>query len=157
MCALKGESDTTVLRSGDASGASVRPALTTYGDITAKVRFGILDPSGWSRPPLTDWLVQHFLASTPYLPQMAQRLLDPFDLPPGLERIARRAQRGGQSWFAWADGPRIYFFVMQMVTVQAQHCRRRGLRMFFYDQEGRFVSWGTWALQPGGRWELWER
>jgi hypothetical protein len=101
-------------------------------------------------------LIQRFVADSRYVPRTAQRLLDPSELPPVLERVAMRAQLYSQTWFAWTDGPRVWFVVAEMATVTVRHRKENALRMFFYDDEGRFVSWGSWALHPGG-WMLCER
>jgi hypothetical protein len=107
------------------------------------------------RPSHVEWLVQLFVVSTRYVPRTAQRLLDPSDLPPVLERIAMQAQRCLQMWFAWTDGPRTWFVVTE--TVLSWQRQERALRVFFYDEDGRFVCWGTWALQSRGGWILCER
>jgi hypothetical protein len=101
-------------------------------------------------------LTQRFVVDNRYVPGTAQRLFDPGELPPVLERVAMQAQHCSQTWFAWTDGPRTWFVVTEMVSVTAGHRKENALRMFFYDDDGRFVSWGTWALQPGG-WMLCER
>jgi hypothetical protein len=101
-------------------------------------------------------LIERFVADNRYVPGTAQRLLDPSELPPVLERVAMQAQHCSQTWFAWIDGPRTWFVVTEMATVTVRHRKENALRMFFYDDEGRFVSGGTWALQPGG-WMLCER
>ncbi len=67
-----------------------------------------------------------------------------------------QAQRRLQTWFAWTDGPRTWFVVSEIATATIEPRKQNALRMFFYDDEGRFVSWGTWALHSGG-WMLCER
>ena len=102
-----------------------------------------------------EWLVQLFVVSTRYVPRSAQRLFEPSDLPPALERVAVRAQRCLQTWFAWTDGPKIWFVVTE--TVPTRQRQDSALRLYFYDADGRFVCWGTWALQSQGNWILCER
>lgn len=109
------------------------------------------------RPSHIEWLVQLFVVSTRYVPRSAQRLLEPSDLPPALERVAVRAQRCLQMWFAWTDGPKIRFVVTEIGTVPNRQRQERALRVFFYDEDGRFVCWGTWALHSRGSWILCER
>jgi hypothetical protein len=101
-------------------------------------------------------LVQHLVLDIRYLPRTAQRVLDPSELPPVLERVAMRAQRCLQMWFAWTDGPRTWFVAAEIATVPIRHRKENAVRMFFYDVEGRFVSRGTWVLHSGG-WMLCER
>jgi hypothetical protein len=111
-----------------------------------------------SRHPLpVEPLVQLFVLDTCYVPRTAQRLLDPSELPPALERVAMQAQRCLQMWFAWTDGPRTWFVVTEMATVTSRHHKEKALRLFFFDEDGRFVSWGTWVLHFGGDWILCER
>jgi hypothetical protein len=107
------------------------------------------------RPSHIEWLVQLFVVSTRYVPRSAQRLLEPSDLPPALERVAVRAQRFLQTWFAWTDGPKIWFVVTE--AVPSRQRQESTLRVYFYDEDGRFVCWGTWALQTRGNWILCER
>lgn len=109
----------------------------------------------WQRLSHLEWLVQLFVVSTRYVPRTAQRLLDSSDLPPALERVAVRTQRCLQTWFAWTDGPKIRFVVTE--TVPSRQRQESALRVFFYDEDGRFVCWGTWTLQPRGGWILCER
>lgn len=99
-------------------------------------------------------LVQLFVVCTRYVPRTARRLLAPGDLPPALERVAMQAERCVQTWFAWTDESRIWFVVAEATTVPGLNCQRGALRMFFYDADGRFVSWGTWALQSKRSWTL---
>jgi hypothetical protein len=66
-----------------------------------------------------------------------------------------RAQRCLQTWFAWTDGPKIRFIVTEAVPSRPRH--ESTLRVYFYDQDGRFVCWGTWALPSRGHWILCER
>ena len=106
---------------------------------------------------LVERWVQLFVISTCYVPSTAQRLLAPGDLPPVLERIALHAQRHLQTWFAWRHGPRTWFLVAEPATVPDLHCQGGAIRMFFYDEDGRFVSRGTWALQSECSWMLCER
>jgi hypothetical protein len=100
-------------------------------------------------------LVQLFVVGTRYVPRSAQRLLELSDLSPALERVAVRAQRCLQTWFAWTDGPKIRFVVTE--TVPSRLHQQSALRVYFYDEDGRFVCWGTWALQSRGSWILYER
>lgn len=95
--------------------------------------------------------------STRYVPWTAKRVLEPSDLPPRLERVAVRAQHCLQPWFAWTDGPRIWFVVTEIATVPGPQRQGRALRVFFYDEDGRFVCWGSWELRSGGGWILCER
>lgn len=104
--------------------------------------------------PLLEWLVQLFVDGTCYVPQTARRLLAPGDLPPALERVAMRAQRCSQTWFAWADGSRTWFVVAEIARLPARYRRRGAIRMFFYDEDGRLVAGGTWVLHPGRNWIL---
>ena len=106
---------------------------------------------------LVEWLVQQFVVDTGFAPPTARRLLAPMDLPPALERVAMQAQRCLQTWFAWADGSRIWFLVAEMVAVPSPHCQGEAIRMNFYDEDGRLVSRGTWALQSERSWMLCER
>lgn len=105
---------------------------------------------------LVELLAQLFAVSTRYVPQTAQRLLATSELPPALERIAMRAQRSLQTWLAWTEGPRIWFLVAEMGTDPGGYCRGGAIRMFFYDEEGRFLAWGTWAVNAERRWVLCE-
>jgi hypothetical protein len=107
------------------------------------------------RPSHIEWLVQLFVVSTRYVPRSAQRLLEPSDLPPALERVAVRAQRCLQAWFAWTDGRKIRFVVTERVPSRQR--QESALRVYFYDEDGRYVCWGTWALHSRGRWILCER
>jgi hypothetical protein len=135
-----------------------RPHATSVemGDFDADERFTIeASLCSCQRPSHIEWLVQLFVVSTRYVPRTAQRLLEPSDLPPALERVAVRAQRCLQTWFAWTDGPKIWFVVTETVPSRQHH--ERALRLFFYDEDGRFVCWGTWALQSRGSWILCER
>jgi hypothetical protein len=91
-----------------------------------------------------------------YLPRTAQRLLDLSELPPILERVATQAERCLQTWLAWTEGQRTWFVVSESATVAIGHRKQHAVRMYFYDAEGRFVSWGTWASHSGG-WMLCER
>ena len=126
------------------------------GDFDADERCTIGDSlCSCQRPSHIEGLVQLFVVGARYVPRTAQRLLEPSDLPPALERVAVRAQRRLQTWFAWTDGPKIWFVVTETVpTRQRQHS---ALRLYFYDADGRFVCWGTWALQSRGNWILCER
>lgn len=108
-------------------------------------------------PLLVEWLVQLFVVDTCYVPRTAKRLLALSDLPAALERVATQAQRRLQAWCAWTDGPRTRFVVAEMATVPDRHSPGRALRMFFYDEDGRFVSCGTWALHSERRWILSDR
>lgn len=134
-------------------------ASVAYGDFDAHDGCTIEDsPCPFPRPLFVESLVQRFVASTRYVPQTAQRLFAPSDLPPALERVATQAQGCSQTWFAWNDGPRIWFVIAEMATVPGrQHQERAAIRMFFYDEDGRFVSWGTWALHSRGGWILRDR
>ncbi|HEY0681181.1 MAG TPA: hypothetical protein VGD45_02525 [Steroidobacter sp.] len=129
-----------------------------YGELSADEECTIGDSScPCKRLLLVEWLVQRFAVTTHYVPETARRLLTPADLPPALERVAMRAQRCLQAWFAWTDGPRIWFVVAEMATVPGWRCEERAVRMFFYDDDGRFVSWGTWASLSESNWMLCER
>jgi hypothetical protein len=131
---------------------------TSLRDCVFDERCRIVDsPYEWQQPLLIDGLVQLFVVGTRYLPQTARRQLDPADLPPALERVAMHAQRCLQTWFAWTDGPRVWFFVTELASVPGLNRGQQALRLFFYDEEGRFVSWGTWALHLDGGWVLCER
>ena len=111
----------------------------------------------YKRLLLIQWLVQLFVDCTRYVPQTARRLLAQCDLPPALERVAMQAQRCSQAWFAWTDEGRAWFVVAEMAKVSGRHCQGRAIRMFFYDEDGRFVASGAWALQSEGSWILCER
>lgn len=146
-----------------ADSAVVRPprlcaTSVASGDVDADEGWTIEDsPRPCQCSLLIEWLVQRFVIATRYVPRTAQRLLASSDLPPALERVAMQAQRCLQTWFAWTDGPRIWFVVTEMATAPDRYRQDRALRMFFYDEEGRFVSWGTWALQSECSWILCER
>jgi hypothetical protein len=111
----------------------------------------------YKRLLLIQWLVQLFVDCTRYVPQTAQRLLAQCNLPPALERVAMQAQRCSRAWFAWTDEGRAWFVVAEMAKVSGRHCQGRAIRMFFYDEDGRFVASGAWALQSEGSWILCER
>ena len=111
----------------------------------------------YKRLLLIQWLVQLFVDCTRYVPQTARRLLAQCDLPPALERVAMQAQRCSQAWFAWTDEGRVWFVVAEMAKVSGRHCQGRALRMFFHDEQGRFVASGAWALQIERSWVLCER
>lgn len=106
---------------------------------------------------LVEWLVQQFVVDTRFAPPTARRLLAPMDLPPALERVALQAERCLQAWFAWTEGSRIWFLVAETATVPGRHCQDAAVRMFFYDEDGGLVSWGTWSLQSERSWMLCER
>jgi hypothetical protein len=106
---------------------------------------------------LVEWMVELFVIDTCYVPQTAQRVLAPSDLPAALERVATLAQRRLQAWFAWTDGPRTRFVVAELATDPDRHSQGGALRMFFYDEDGRFVVGGAWALQSQRSWILCER
>lgn len=106
---------------------------------------------------LVELLVQLFAVSTRFVPPTARRVLAPGDLPPALERVARQAQRDLQAWVAWTEEPRTWFVVAEMAAMPDPHCQGEAIRMFFYDEEGRLVSRGTWALQSEHSWMLCER
>lgn len=147
---------------GDESAVSVvRPWLNTVSiasaDFDPDKRCALRDSlSPFQRPLPVEQLVPLFVADNRYLPRTAQQLLDPSELSPVLERVAMQAQLCSQTWFAWTDGPRTWFVVAELATVTVRHRKEDALRMFFYDDEGRFVSWGTWALHSDG-WILCER
>jgi hypothetical protein len=139
---------------------SPRPYATSIesSDFDADERCTIGDSlCSCQRPSHIERLVQRFVVSTRYVPRSAQRLLELSDLPPALERVAVRAQRCLQTWFAWTDGPKIRFVVTEIGPVPNGERQDRALRVFFYDEDGRFVCWGTWALHSRGRWILCER
>lgn len=104
-----------------------------------------------------DWLVQQFVVATCYVPATANRLLALTDLPLTLARVAFQAQSGLRAWFAWSDGPSVWFFVAEITASPNSRCHDRAIRMFFYDKDGRFLSSGAWALQSDGSWLLCER
>jgi hypothetical protein len=109
------------------------------------------------RQLLLELLVQLFAVGTRFVPLTARRVLVPSQLPPVLERVALQAQRSLQAWVAWTEEQKTWFVVAEMATVPASHCRGEAIRMFFYDEDGRRVSWGTWALQSERSWMLCER
>lgn len=104
---------------------------------------------------LVELLVQLFAVSTRFVPPIARRLLTSSDLPPALERIASQAQRDLQAWVAWTDERRTWFVVAELAPMPV--CQDAAIRMYFYDADGRLVSWGTWALQSELSWMLCER
>lgn len=106
------------------------------------------------RQLLIELLVQSFVVCTRYVPAGAQRLLAASELPPALERVAVRVQRGPQKWFAWTDERRTWFVVAEMAMDHRRHCRHEAIRMFFYDEDGRCVASGTWAFHADARWTL---
>jgi hypothetical protein len=143
------------------SGLVRRPQLHTISiasaDLDPDETCAIGDsPCSCEHPLPVERLAQQFALDTHYVPRVAERLLDPSELPPALERVAMHAQRGLQTWLAWTNRARIWFVVAEVATPTNRHRKGNALRMFFYDDEGRFVSWGTWALHFGG-WTLCER
>lgn len=141
-----------VISAGDDSAGLVVPPRPGAASVTP----GGLAPRPYHRLRV-ERLVQLFVVCTRYVPRTARRLLAPGDLPPALERVAMQAERCAQTWFAWTDESRIWFVVAEATTVPGLNCERGALRMFFYDADGRFVSWGTWALQSARSWTLCER
>jgi hypothetical protein len=107
------------------------------------------------RLPLVELLVQLFAVSTGFVPPTARQLLVPSDLPPALERVAMRAQRNLRAWVAWTDERRTWFVVAEMTSIL--DCEGTAIRMLFFDEDGRLVSWGGWALQSEHTWILCER
>lgn len=112
-------------------------------------------PCSHHRLLLVNLLVQLFAVSTRFVPPTARQLLAPSDLPPALERVAMQAQRGLQTWVAWTDDRRTWFVVAEMASILDY--QGAAIRMSFFDEDGRQVSWGTWALQSAHSWILCER
>jgi hypothetical protein len=143
------------------SGLALRPRLHTISiasaDLDPDETYAIGDsPCSCEHPLPVERLAQRFVLDTHYVPCMAERLLDPSELPPALEGVAMHAQRSLQTWLAWTNRARIWFVVAEVAKLTNRHREGDALRIFFYDDEGRFVSWGTWALHSGG-WTLCER
>lgn len=105
---------------------------------------------------LVELLVQLFAIDTRFVPPAARRVLAPNDLPPALERVALQTQRDLRTWVAWTDEPRTWFVVAEMAVISDPPCQDGAIRMFFHDEDGRQVSWGTWMLQSGCSWMLCE-
>jgi len=106
------------------------------------------------RQLLIELLVQSFVVCTRYVPAGAQRLLALSELPPVLERVAIRVQRGWQKWFAWTDERRTWFVVAETAMDRGRPCHHEALRMFFYDEDGQCVTSGAWAFHGDARWTL---
>lgn len=136
----------------------VREQLSAaISDIDSDARLAVRDSQhSFGRALSLERLVPLLVLDIRYVPRSAQQLLDPSELPPVLEHVAMQAQRRLQRWFAWTHGPRIWFVVTESATVAIRRRKESAVRMFFYDVDGRFVSWGTWAFPPGG-WMLCER
>jgi hypothetical protein len=146
--------------------AKLLPSCSAAGAATVNARMLVRQSSEgyrsqrvaqYKRLLLIQWLVQLFVDCTRYVPQTARRLLAQCELPPALERVAMQAQRCSQAWFAWTDEGRAWFVVAEVAKVSGRHCQGRAIRMFFYDEDGRFVASGAWALQSAGSWILCER
>lgn len=114
------------------------------------------DMCAHQRQLLIELLVQSFVVCKRYVPAGAQRLLALNELPPVLERVAMRVQRGWQKWFAWTDERRTWFVVAEMATDRGRHCHHEAIRMFFYDQDGQCVTSGTWAFHADAHWSACE-
>jgi hypothetical protein len=105
---------------------------------------------------LVELMVQLFAVGTRFVLPSARRVLVPSELPPALERVALQAQRELQVWVAWTDETRTWFVLAEMAAIPDPHCPCGAIRMFFHDEDGRQVSWGTWALQSERSWMLCE-
>lgn len=106
------------------------------------------------RPRPIESLVQSLVVCTRYVPPNARRLLAASELSLALERVAMDVQRGRQAWFAWTDERRIWFVVAEMATRRHRHCQHESVRMFFYDDDARFLISAAWILRADGRWIL---
>lgn len=91
------------------------------------------------------------------MPETARRLLASGEPPPARERIAMRAQRSLQTWVAWIEDPRAWFVVAEMATAPGGYRQALAIRVCFYDEDGRFLTWDTWAINTERCWTLREQ
>lgn len=99
-------------------------------------------------------LAQSFAVCTHYVSQNAQRLLKASELTPALERIVRSLRRSPRIWLAWADEQTMRFVVAELANSSGDPGSNQSLRLTFYDQDGRYLASGEWAVDPHQRWTL---
>lgn len=108
----------------------------------------------FQRQLLIESLVQSFVVCTQYVSADAERIFETSELPLALDRIANSVQREWQAWLAWTDRRRIWFVIAEMDKTPNRDCPDESIKLFFFDDDGRIVSSGTWIFHPNGRWHL---
>jgi len=105
------------------------------------------------QPSRVERLLDSYVLSTIDMPEGVRRIRDRSELPSGLQRVIRNAERTGQAWSAWTDDWRIWCFTGEMSLPLSRERGQPVLRIRSYDQSGRIIECGVWVNLRHGAWQ----
>jgi hypothetical protein len=98
-------------------------------------------------------LLEHFARTSRYVPDTAQAVTNPDDLPARLLPFTQ-TDSPLATWRAWIETTRLWFVVGRLSLERYYPRDSLLLEISFLTCDGRLAAAGCWGLSPEGRWAL---
>ena len=105
------------------------------------------------QPSKVQVLLDSLLASSHFIVEGAERILDVSALPGRLPQAAARAERDRLAWSAWDDRHRAWLYTAELSLPKSRERGRPVLDLRRYEEDGSLESCSTWVSRDSNRWD----
>jgi hypothetical protein len=105
------------------------------------------------QPSRVDALLESYVFGLEHMPSDARRIFDRTELAGTLQKVAIRALKNQQSWGAWTDEHRTWFFTAEMSLPLSRERGRPVLQVSSYSEDGQIEESALWVSVRDGAWQ----